>query len=128
MNTQHTVDITPKWRALIPALVEVATKGTAPEAREVAMSELLRLADHVDRLNAERKARADEPEPLRFLVFASVAVDVDARCDGDTRTPVYHERNLLVTADSSGHAVEQVHERFTECSIHRVVKVDEALP
>jgi hypothetical protein len=48
-KTGFTVDIRPSWRSLIPALVEVAANGTTAEARRIAMEELLRLADIVDR-------------------------------------------------------------------------------
>jgi hypothetical protein len=50
-----TVDITPTWRSLMPVLVEVAVRGTSFEGRKAAMDELLRLADVVDRMNAEAK-------------------------------------------------------------------------
>jgi hypothetical protein len=48
LRQKSTFDVTPTWRALIPALVEVAANGGNPEARKVAMGELLRLADIVD--------------------------------------------------------------------------------
>lgn len=49
-----TIDLTPTWRGLLPALVEVAVRGETPESRRVAMGELYRLADLADRINAER--------------------------------------------------------------------------
>jgi hypothetical protein len=43
-----TIDLTPTWRGLLPALVELAVNGTTAEARKTAMGELYRLADAVD--------------------------------------------------------------------------------
>lgn len=48
LRQKTTFDVTPTWRALVPVLVEVAANGGTPEARKVAMGELLRLADIVD--------------------------------------------------------------------------------
>lgn len=50
-----TIDLTPTWRGLLPALVEVARNGTTAEGRKQAWDALYQLADHVDRLNAEAK-------------------------------------------------------------------------
>lgn len=54
MNKTTTIDITPTWRALLPALVHVAVKGT-PEGSKIAMDSLYQLADAVDSMNAEAK-------------------------------------------------------------------------
>lgn len=51
-----TIDMTPTWRALLPALVEVAARGTSVEGRKEAMDALYQLADAVDRMNARAKA------------------------------------------------------------------------
>lgn len=52
-----TIDMTPTWRALLPALVEVAVRGTSPEGRKQAMDALYELADFVDRHNAKAKEK-----------------------------------------------------------------------
>jgi hypothetical protein len=49
-----TIDLTPTWEAIVPALVEVAARGTSPEARRDAMAELIRLARIADRLSPRR--------------------------------------------------------------------------
>lgn len=51
------IDLTPTWEALIPVLVEVAARGTTPEAQQEAMGELLRLARIVDKMNEEAKGQ-----------------------------------------------------------------------
>jgi hypothetical protein len=56
-SQRTTVDITPTWRSLMPALVEVAARGRTAEGRKTAMDELLRLADVVDRMCANAKAK-----------------------------------------------------------------------
>lgn len=56
------IDCTPTWRALLPALVNVAANGTDNAARKVAMDELYRLADTVDQLNAKNFATDTEPK------------------------------------------------------------------
>ena len=55
MSKVEYIDITPTWRGLLPLLVEVAANGTTYKGRKEAMAELYRLADIVDKLNAERK-------------------------------------------------------------------------
>lgn len=45
-----TVSITPTWREILPALIEVAANAENPNSRKVAMDELLRLADIADGL------------------------------------------------------------------------------
>lgn len=45
------IDLTPTWRALLPALVQVAANGETAEARKQAMDELYRLADIADGMN-----------------------------------------------------------------------------
>ena len=49
------MDITPKWRAIVPRLVLTAIKGDNAELRNQSMDELLKLADIVDNLIAKRK-------------------------------------------------------------------------
>ena len=56
----RTIDLTPTWRALIPALVEVAANGDSAEGRKQALAALYELADFVDRHNAECKAAKRE--------------------------------------------------------------------
>ena len=46
--TTTTVDITPTWEALLPALVHCASHGTTVESRTMAMEELLKMARLAD--------------------------------------------------------------------------------
>ncbi len=43
-----TIDLTPTWGALLPALVEVAANGETAEGKKVAMEELERMASISD--------------------------------------------------------------------------------
>lgn len=56
-ETTSTIDITPTWVELLPALIAVIQNG-APESRNVAIMELRRALEVVDRLNAEEGAAA----------------------------------------------------------------------
>lgn len=49
-----TIDITPTWSAIMPALLNVIENGT-PEGRKLATTELMNLAYQVDKSNKERK-------------------------------------------------------------------------
>ena len=46
--TTTTIDITPTWEALLPALVHCASHGTTVESRTMAMEELLKMARLAD--------------------------------------------------------------------------------
>lgn len=70
-----TIDMTPTWRALIPALVEVAVRGTSPEGRKEAMDALYSLADFVDNHNVEVKAM-EAPDHERDDVIAALCSPV----------------------------------------------------
>lgn len=50
----RTIDITPTWRGILPWLVEIAANGESVEGRAAAMAELLKLADIIDKLCAEK--------------------------------------------------------------------------
>ena len=54
------VDITPTWEALLPVLIRVATQGETAEARDAAMSELLRMARGCAQMNAQAKAEGGD--------------------------------------------------------------------
>ena len=56
-NETRYVDLTPTWVSLIPLLVETANSGESASGRKAAMSELTRLAETVDKMNAQ--ARSD---------------------------------------------------------------------
>ena len=51
MKKLGSIDITPTWTALMPALIAALTNGTK-EGREIARAELMRLAGEVDKLNS----------------------------------------------------------------------------
>ncbi len=53
--TMETIDLTPTWAGLMPALVEIAANGTTAEGRQQAMAELMRLAKIVDEMNEKAK-------------------------------------------------------------------------
>jgi hypothetical protein len=50
MATIKTIDITPSWRGLMPALVELAANAKDETARKIAWDELYRLADYADQV------------------------------------------------------------------------------
>jgi hypothetical protein len=50
----RTVDITPTWRGILPAILAALTDGTA-EGRKIAREELVRMADIADAYVAEHK-------------------------------------------------------------------------
>lgn len=57
------INVTPTWRALLPALVELAVNGETTEARRTAMSELYKLADAMDARIADRKEQEGKHGP-----------------------------------------------------------------
>tara|TARA_R110000824_G_scaffold195727_2_gene378607 strand:+ start:501 stop:695 length:195 start_codon:yes stop_codon:yes gene_type:complete len=57
-NETRYVDLTPTWVALLPLLVETANSGESASGRKAAMSELIRLAETVDKMNAQAKQEA----------------------------------------------------------------------
>ncbi len=91
----RTVDLTPTWAGLMPALLAVLRDGTN-EGQAMAAEELTRLAQGMDAHNAEARAKAEEeqtPRPrfeaiiwthdsdgsaVTIGVFESVAQDVAA--------------------------------------------------
>lgn len=54
----QTIDLTPTWSALLPALLAVVKDGTE-EGRTAAVSELRRMAQAADQLNVELKTMAE---------------------------------------------------------------------
>ncbi len=56
-NQIETIDITPTWASLIPALCAVIEDGTS-EGRALAIEELMRLAKFADDFNAKNKKAA----------------------------------------------------------------------
>lgn len=44
----NTIDITPTWEGLLPALIEMAANAKIPETRKFAFNELLKLARLAD--------------------------------------------------------------------------------
>lgn len=57
MATKRTVDVTPSWSAIMPALISMLTDGTR-EAKAIAADELSRLARLMDQVVAQNKAGA----------------------------------------------------------------------
>lgn len=57
MATKRTVDVTPSWSAMMPALISMLIDGT-PEAKNIAIEELARLARLMDQVIAQNKAGA----------------------------------------------------------------------
>ena len=57
IDTVETIDITPTWSALIPAICAVIEDGS-PEGRKAAKEELMRLAQLADDYNAKNKKAA----------------------------------------------------------------------
>lgn len=54
-ETLKTIDITPTWRGLLPALVEVAANGASTDGRRNALTELGRVCDMADAQIARAK-------------------------------------------------------------------------
>ena len=54
-----TFDLTPTWRSIMPLLVYTAHNAETEEGRNIAMGELLKLADVVDAHIAELKTLRD---------------------------------------------------------------------
>ena len=54
----QTIDLTPSWSALLPALLAVVKDGTE-EGRTAAAHELRRMAQAADQLNVELKTMAE---------------------------------------------------------------------
>lgn len=95
----RTVDLTPTWSGLMPALLAVLRDGTN-EGQAMAAAELTRLAQAMDQTIAEQRAEADAGDkprprfeaiiwthaddgmPLTIGVFESVAQDVAAYAAG----------------------------------------------
>lgn len=50
----ETIDLTPTWRGILPALVHLTREGDA-EGKAHAWKELYRIADIVDEMNARNK-------------------------------------------------------------------------
>lgn len=49
-----TIDLTPTWTAVMPAIIAVLEDGTA-DGKQLARAELLRLAAEVDKANATQE-------------------------------------------------------------------------
>ena len=62
--TTETINITPTWAGVLPALVTIIRDGN-PEAYRAAMTELQRMAQAADRLNA---AAPDMLAALQFVL------------------------------------------------------------
>lgn len=61
----RTIDMTPTWREIMPALIAVLQNGTH-DGQDMARAELMRLADIADQLNTthrEQLAEAEAPAP-----------------------------------------------------------------
>lgn len=124
MKTIKTIDMTPTWRALMPALVEVAVRGTDADGRKAAMDELNRLADFVDKRNSEAKKSEAESMTTPPLLFVAL-IDVDTEDESFSET-------ILVEADNSGHAHELIDELYSKrpterYAIRYVSKVDKTI-
>ena len=64
-------DLTPTWRGLLPALIEVAVNGTSAEGRGEALRSLQMLADYVDKRNAVLKTNISlllSPTQHQYLI------------------------------------------------------------
>lgn len=53
-----TIDLTPTWSGLLPALIAVIQNGK-PEGQRLAIEELRRMAQAADQLNVELKTMAE---------------------------------------------------------------------
>ena len=49
------IDITPRWKGVVPFMLEVLKNPDAPDsAKQTITQELIRLATHVDNMNAHK--------------------------------------------------------------------------
>lgn len=58
MHEPTTIDLTPTWAGILPALIAVIRDGT-PEGQRLALEELRRMADAADRFNQLAKETAE---------------------------------------------------------------------
>lgn len=57
-----TIDITPTWSGILPALIAIVENGETVEAHKTAEAELRKMADLADRYVAAVKAGIIKPE------------------------------------------------------------------
>lgn len=104
----RTVDLTPTWAGLMPALIAALQHGTG-EGPAIAAAELTRLAGLVDSNNARAKEEAAKAEAMaqaietaRLCLFAYPAADLDRQKGGaawrSTATDIRAALADLVTA------------------------------
>jgi hypothetical protein len=61
METLETVDLTPKWAAIMPVMLEMLKRHDLPTAsRDAIHREIMRLAEFADTTNAEIRKRHEE--------------------------------------------------------------------
>lgn len=60
-TTPETVDLTPQWAGILPALLSIVRNGTTVESQKFAEGELLRMARLADRYVAAVKAVPNLP-------------------------------------------------------------------
>lgn len=74
--TIKTIDITPTWEEILPALLAILTEGTTREGREHATKELTRMAKIADAHVAEAKAREADDAKREELEEARNAASI----------------------------------------------------
>lgn len=73
--TTQTIDMTPTWAGIMPAIIMALQHGTA-EGQAMARAELNRLAKEVDAINlASRGEAAEILEPIEHRRFKFVNID-----------------------------------------------------
>lgn len=55
MSRRETIDITPTWKDLLPAMIAIMQDGS-PEGQRTTMTQLTRMAEAADRWNEHMKA------------------------------------------------------------------------
>lgn len=60
MNEKKTIDVTPKWEGLLPALLILWSTGLTAKTRQDAKEELKNMARAADRYNELQKNRRGE--------------------------------------------------------------------
>ena len=93
------IDLTPTWRGLMPALVEVAVNGTTVEGRKLAMDQLYLLADTVDRMNREAREGQKMFRSLSIFDYAKVSGTLDIAANKNGRPTLVDSRVWQITFD-----------------------------
>ena len=107
----RTIDVTPTWTDLMPALFAVLQNGTE-EGRAIAQAELTRLAKIVDDQNAEAKTRLETVNGHSIEAFAvyspgrAGAITYALTKDQAGQAAVYAHNGEVTAASAANHGTK----------------------